>query len=326
MSAHALNDPHRRIVIQDELESFFHVLLYYAIRFLPHTLNDNSIGRFLQEYFDGYSPGPNGGYLCGSEKFNAMVNGVIRLPTYNGITDTKHHTLKFLWPAPNASPSVESEERSSSPAPRSSPCPPERQSVGSDRTAFSTRSPSPHFDAIFGSDLTPLNSDDSAEDEPPQDDHPINDIISELLTWFQAYYALDNEHTQTSSAGSQKKKVRKGVVPDQESEWMDKVYGGLSRRDPEPDRERALRTITAEPAEYEALREKLKSHHAIISLFRKAFQKTWPLNDKGVDKKPRGGYARPKSAVPSDSAHTGEKRRSMDDDPEDRPPSKRSKP
>ncbi|EJF57519.1 hypothetical protein DICSQDRAFT_69235, partial [Dichomitus squalens LYAD-421 SS1] len=36
MFARALTNPNRRIVIQDELESFFHVLLYFAVRFLPH--------------------------------------------------------------------------------------------------------------------------------------------------------------------------------------------------------------------------------------------------------------------------------------------------
>ncbi|EJF57410.1 hypothetical protein DICSQDRAFT_69542, partial [Dichomitus squalens LYAD-421 SS1] len=76
MSAHALNDPYRRIVIQDELESFFHVLLYYAIRFVPHNLGDEDVGLFLHEYFDGYLS-TNAGYRCGLAKRNAMVNGAI---------------------------------------------------------------------------------------------------------------------------------------------------------------------------------------------------------------------------------------------------------
>ena len=55
MSAHSLNDPFRKIVIQDELEAFFHVLLYYAVRFLYHNLSRENVGHFLHGYFDDYT-------------------------------------------------------------------------------------------------------------------------------------------------------------------------------------------------------------------------------------------------------------------------------
>ncbi|KAI0822877.1 hypothetical protein BC628DRAFT_621653 [Trametes gibbosa] len=40
LSMHALNAPEKPIAITDELESFFHVLLYVSVRFLPHNCTE----------------------------------------------------------------------------------------------------------------------------------------------------------------------------------------------------------------------------------------------------------------------------------------------
>ncbi|TBU56062.1 hypothetical protein BD310DRAFT_824556 [Dichomitus squalens] len=306
MSAHALNDPHRRIVIQDELESFFHVLLYYAIRFLPHNLQDSCVGKFLADYFDDYST-YEGYYICGRAKHDAMVNGFIDLRTYHGNQDDKaKNILKFLWPTTPAksTPTAGPREQSPSPSPRSSPSPAERPSASSNSSIPSGRSPSPQFGAIDGSDLTPLNSDDSA----PEEEHPINEIISELLTWFRAYYALDVEHTRTSSASSRTKKTSKGIIPSRSRVAL----RNDGHQDQKWARGRSLQPTAAKLKEDEALRENLETHEAILSLFNNSFEKVWPANDKGPDKKPEGGYAPPKSAMPSDSMRTSSKRRSMD--------------
>ncbi|TFK88460.1 hypothetical protein K466DRAFT_450372, partial [Polyporus arcularius HHB13444] len=82
MSANALNDPSKDIVVPDEIESFFHVLLYLAIRFLPHNLARDSIGRFMIDYFDGCTA-TQGVYRCGGRKLDAMSRGLIDLRTYN---------------------------------------------------------------------------------------------------------------------------------------------------------------------------------------------------------------------------------------------------
>ena len=123
MSAHACNNSRRRHVIQDELESFFHVLLYYAIRFLPHTLNKKSVNGFLHDYFDDYSPGPSGEYLCGHVKWYAMTQGVIDLDSYNGFTEPRYSTLSFLWPTPAP---AEPKGPIPAPDPQSDLCPTER--------------------------------------------------------------------------------------------------------------------------------------------------------------------------------------------------------
>ncbi|KAI0629398.1 hypothetical protein C8Q77DRAFT_1065661, partial [Trametes polyzona] len=72
MSASALADPRKRIIVQDDMESFFHILLYLAIRYLPH--NCSNIGGFMDAYFDGYHK-ENGEYFGGVVKMNTMRNG-----------------------------------------------------------------------------------------------------------------------------------------------------------------------------------------------------------------------------------------------------------
>lgn len=78
MSALTLLDPSKLIEIADDLESFFHVLIYYAIRYLPHNLPDKAVGRFLYNYFDDYTDGVSG-FTCGPAKYYAMKTGVIDL-------------------------------------------------------------------------------------------------------------------------------------------------------------------------------------------------------------------------------------------------------
>ncbi len=68
--------------MEDELEAFFHVLLYHAVRFLPHNIDPDSVPQFLEDYFDGCST-KNGEYRCGMAKSMAMENGTIKLSTYN---------------------------------------------------------------------------------------------------------------------------------------------------------------------------------------------------------------------------------------------------
>ncbi|KAI0628970.1 hypothetical protein C8Q77DRAFT_325978 [Trametes polyzona] len=77
MSAHALDKDTKEIDIQDELESFFHVLLYFAIRFLPH--NCVRVTEFMTNYFDSYTDYSAGGLMCGELKRSCMLNGRIHL-------------------------------------------------------------------------------------------------------------------------------------------------------------------------------------------------------------------------------------------------------
>ncbi|KAI0645250.1 hypothetical protein C8Q79DRAFT_912191 [Trametes meyenii] len=100
LSANALNDHKKSILIEDELESFFHVLIHISVRFLPHNLGDAHVPQFLHDYFDDYSASGTD-HHCGMAKLAAMQVGFINILQYTG----KHEgpdRLKFLYPTPTA--------------------------------------------------------------------------------------------------------------------------------------------------------------------------------------------------------------------------------
>ncbi|KAI0653517.1 hypothetical protein C8Q70DRAFT_1059229 [Cubamyces menziesii] len=72
-SVNALRYPTARIEIADELESFFHVLLYCAMRFLPNTCNDVSL--FIHKFFDCDEPIGPMRYTCSLVKTFVMRQG-----------------------------------------------------------------------------------------------------------------------------------------------------------------------------------------------------------------------------------------------------------
>ncbi|KAI0359685.1 hypothetical protein OH77DRAFT_1049762 [Trametes cingulata] len=91
LSAQALSDPTKLIVVQDELESFFHVALYIAIRFLPHNCDDDSVGRLLYHYFDAHQK-TDRGHSCGEMKLASMRNGEVVF-----LQGGRSTHLQFLW-------------------------------------------------------------------------------------------------------------------------------------------------------------------------------------------------------------------------------------
>ncbi|KAI0641591.1 hypothetical protein C8Q79DRAFT_918900 [Trametes meyenii] len=65
------------VTVADELESFFHVILFYAVRLLRHNIP--SVNFFVIDYFDGYNPAAGKvGRTCSETKTNA-----IRFGTFN---------------------------------------------------------------------------------------------------------------------------------------------------------------------------------------------------------------------------------------------------
>lgn len=96
---HTLDSPWRRIVVQDELESVFHVLIYYAVRFVDSNIDQ--VDNFICDYFDArlqYSTGDR----CGLLKKNSIKAGVIDVSSYN---DARLGELEFYL---LATPSVRS--------------------------------------------------------------------------------------------------------------------------------------------------------------------------------------------------------------------------
>nr|VWP01605.1 Uncharacterized protein [Ganoderma boninense] len=342
MSAHALNDPLRKMVIQDELESYFHVLLHYAIRYLPHNLKDSEVGRFLHDYFDAAGVNSDGIFCCGKTKKVAMRYGVIDISEYNGDRDSQNTTLRFFWPtSPSPTPNpIET--------PQSTPPP-----------SFVDSSPprSPAYKAIFDPYLTPLPSEctppasqgaemeDDAQSEHGKQapEHPLNRIIDKLLSWFKAYYSFDVAMlTRTASltnaaaigrVPTHKKKFQNIRVNKHKSDeaLAARARGASSSAAQEREAKQLAAQARRVRDKNEELSANLKSHDAILALFDDVLEDVWPVGDRQVDKKPAKGYVRPKRHFPqgSTTSRSGSKRRAADEavtDASEHKPSKRSRP
>ncbi|OSD00254.1 hypothetical protein PYCCODRAFT_1437607, partial [Trametes coccinea BRFM310] len=70
MSVHIQDHPHAQVEIANELVSFLYVIIYCAIRYLPHTCDD--VGSFMYNYFDDEAE-----YTCGIFKGYVMDKGTI---------------------------------------------------------------------------------------------------------------------------------------------------------------------------------------------------------------------------------------------------------
>ena len=96
MSAYALDDSGKIIKIPDELESLLHVLLYVAIRFLPH--NCVNVAAFMSSYFDD-SRNDNLNFFCGEMKKSSMTNGKLEYAPGRPLTFLREPPPKTLsWP------------------------------------------------------------------------------------------------------------------------------------------------------------------------------------------------------------------------------------
>lgn len=83
-----LNERAKVVGTPDELESFFHVILYYAVRYLVSNCSD--AGIFVEDFFESYSL-VNKKYFCGQTKRTAMYLGKL-------VLDDTDSSLKFSSP------------------------------------------------------------------------------------------------------------------------------------------------------------------------------------------------------------------------------------
>ncbi|TBU21260.1 hypothetical protein BD311DRAFT_772379, partial [Dichomitus squalens] len=75
MSVALLSHGLKIVGVADELESFFHVMLYYAVRYLKVENCDlPTIANYLYTYFDLYGV-DNGVYVCGDKKRQTIAEG-----------------------------------------------------------------------------------------------------------------------------------------------------------------------------------------------------------------------------------------------------------
>lgn len=93
--------PRKRISVQDELESFFHVILFMCIRHLAHNGQDT---RFLiRKYFDDCRVLPNGDRQCGPVQRVFIRDGEFSLYRLALGYDRLTFLLPGSFPGPEAS-------------------------------------------------------------------------------------------------------------------------------------------------------------------------------------------------------------------------------
>ena len=97
MSVPCLLDSEKQIEVQDELESFLHVLIYDGLRFVGHNLTRLETHDFFKQYFDAYSVTLSG-ETCGPKKLAVIQNGELRTETQSIVfgPDDNSHPLNGL--------------------------------------------------------------------------------------------------------------------------------------------------------------------------------------------------------------------------------------
>ena len=81
----------KEVEICDELESFFYVILYYAVRYLYSNIDEELVGEWIHNFFDTFGfAGETSGYVCGQVKLNAIKTGELIV--------SEDETLKFNSP------------------------------------------------------------------------------------------------------------------------------------------------------------------------------------------------------------------------------------
>ncbi|KAM5538359.1 hypothetical protein V8D89_007961 [Ganoderma adspersum] len=293
MSANSLGNPWRVILVEDEMESFFHLLLFYAIRYLPHNCQD--VGVFLDQYFDGYTR-LAGQYLCGPAKLGAMTSGRIALAD-----PKKPGHLTFYLPAESSD----------------------------DPVASSSRALSTSAAAASENATSPAAGPSSLSKEIFPKPHPINAVFSRMLKWLHAHYALTNEKENPTAGPNAAPAPEVEVEPEERTEeemWFVDSYG--MDEEEEEDEEEALDVDELSPERRAALKKraaKLKDHKYVINaLGRVQFRPNkfgpWPEFDKVPDQL-RSDFRPDKD--PEQKVALGSKRDSLHDADAEMPPAKR---
>ncbi|OSD02238.1 hypothetical protein PYCCODRAFT_1425371 [Trametes coccinea BRFM310] len=162
--AYIENHPHKPVSVADELESFFHVLLFYAVRMLRHNVTD--VRFFITDYFDSFTVASEAGRDCSSTKSAVMRSGALRVGRLR---------IRFLCVAPpsNDPPKVKIDIVASKAQ--------ASQSRGQEQLDHSSKDESDK----------PANQV-MVDDSPPTVlEHPLlNQLFATLLAYFKARYAI----------------------------------------------------------------------------------------------------------------------------------------
>ncbi|KAH9889422.1 hypothetical protein C8Q73DRAFT_707508 [Cubamyces lactineus] len=253
MSASALSQPSKRIIVQDDVESFFHLVLYYAIRFIPH--NCLNVGNFMEMYFDGHVE-ENGIYYGGFDKFNSMVNGELTTP--RGIPLFFHVTEEAIESPPSSSTMV--------------PLP---TALSIAHSSDATSHPPPQTLRS-----NPTTNRENASDSHRRVVHPVTKLLEDFLLRLKAHYSLYVTQKSTDSSSHKLSLVKKATD-------VDSAVTSL-RKKREPPVKQPLKVLSpAERAELEILASKLADHSEMIDLFAEHYEEgDWPDEDRCPDQLP----------------------------------------
>ena len=164
MSVNSLSRRGKKILVEDEMESIFHLLVYICIRFLPSSVS--KVPQFIHDYFDAYVDAGDW-FMCGDRKRTAMIVGQI-------LVDGSPLTIlcgKASADATTTAAVAIADPHLGNTVPRSVV-----QGVQS--------TPSPP---------SALGTGASSADKHKLKEHPINAILKKLLESIHAYYRLCHE-------------------------------------------------------------------------------------------------------------------------------------
>ncbi|RDX51432.1 hypothetical protein OH76DRAFT_1401290 [Lentinus brumalis] len=74
MSVALLSHLKANVEVCDEVESFFYIVLYHAVRYLESNLNGNTVANYIDGFFDQYGF-DNDQYTCGDKKLSTIMTG-----------------------------------------------------------------------------------------------------------------------------------------------------------------------------------------------------------------------------------------------------------
>ncbi|KAI8970802.1 hypothetical protein BD414DRAFT_540688 [Trametes punicea] len=198
MSASALKSLDKRILVPDDMESFFHVLLYFAIRYVTHNCPD--VGRFMDLYFDGCQR-HDGAFYGGEKKLLAMRHGELTTPLGDH--------LVFFFPRSNLplQPQITGSENVASHASTREVNDQADVSAGDGDAHQSDEAHCQDVEedlreestlALDTEERSTGNSQEPAASQPPSprhapvqlQPHPVNELLAEYLSYLRAYYTL----------------------------------------------------------------------------------------------------------------------------------------
>ncbi|KAH9889462.1 hypothetical protein C8Q73DRAFT_159665 [Cubamyces lactineus] len=263
LSVNALNNPTKHVDVADDLESFLYVLVWCAIRYLPHNCPD--VGHFMYYFFDHGETTNHKEYTCGLLKRLAISEGYL-------MTNTQKPVTFLREPLPTSvDPSVARDD--------STPLPPVPT-----QTLHKRQLPSPSPSNTI--ELS-LSTGISQEQE-----HPIHHIVTVLLRRFGRYYKAQ-EFSSVASVNPKKIAAVSGfdgsayyLAEFDTDSGSDSNSGSGSNSDTEPGWDLSDDHSLASAYNRKKIAKRANSHRMFGNLLVDSIRDKnakWPLNDRLAD-------------------------------------------